>query len=127
MLIYLDLFFDRPIILNHLGWPLDPKDINDWCEKIAVIAKQPNVSLKLSGFGGVLKGDRNLITEYIRIAYDFFGEHRLIFGSNTPPDILHLEFDNIIAAIKEAVMPMRSSVKERIFYLNAMNLYRLEE
>lgn len=117
------------LLLNHTGLPADRSEegVTDWRRALAILARQPNTALKISGLGlpgqpWTLEANRDLIRDAISI----FGPDRCLFASNFPVDSLCSTFpqlaDTFLAAISDRPEPERRALLAG----NASRLYRLE-
>ena len=118
------------IIINHgTGAKFDGKPKSEtWIKDLQEVSKYPNVYCKVSGFfdrtiespapKGVAYYKHNLDA-----LWKYFGEDRLIYGSDWPVTIL----DGTYAEYKEMVMayfkPKGIAVCKKIFYQNAVKAY----
>lgn len=121
-------FSDIPLFLQHLGWPLEttPDYFNQWKDRLAQLAQYPNVYLKISCLGWILKkNDKKAILPFLKEAVRLFGIDRCVVGSNCPPDTLYLSFDEIFHILKEAFSTYSEEEQQKLFYGNAKRLYRL--
>lgn len=122
------LFPDTPIILEHLGWPVEAtwSYLPTWKNRLAAMAQYPHVFLKISCLGWIFpKGEESLILAYLKEALSLFGPGRCLVGSNCPPDRYHLPFDEIFQIMKKALSPYSAKDQQKVFYGNAKHLYRL--
>lgn len=120
---------DTLFILDHLGKPdIKGGGLEVYKAQIAAMAKFPNVVAKLSG----------LITEanwhnwtpaelvpYIQHAVACFGTDRLLFGGDWPVVLLAGTWAQWLAALEEGLAGCTASDLQKIFYDNAVNIYRL--
>lgn len=117
---------DIPIVLQHLGWPVEtgPGYLKEWAKRLEALAAQPNVLLKLSCLGWVFqkKGDP---LPYLQEALRLFGPGRCIVGSNCPPDEIFISFDEIFRLLKTALASYTSNEQQQVFYGNAKKFYRI--
>ncbi|MBI3212166.1 MAG: amidohydrolase family protein [Simkania negevensis] len=121
--------YDQQIfILEHLGWPLDlsPEGVSRWQERLALVADNKNVYLKLTALGCIVKApDVKKCKELLLAGVKFFGEDRCLFGSNFPPDSLFFAFGQLLHIIKEALSLFDDKVQRKIFYDNGKKVYQL--
>jgi predicted TIM-barrel fold metal-dependent hydrolase len=110
------------MVVEHLAWPTDLSDegFQRWHEGVAYLAKYPNVVMKLSGIGVVFGGEGG-VRRYLRTAVDRFGPGRCLFGSNCPPDLLWLTFDQLVAEVSAVLL---EEEREQVFRTNAERIYR---
>jgi predicted TIM-barrel fold metal-dependent hydrolase len=120
-------FPDTTIVIDHLVWPIDPAArFEEWTEHLSTLAKCPNVVLKLSGIGCVLRGcSPELVRQYLRRAVAAFGASRCMFGSNCPPDSLYYGFHALVGTYKQALSDRSSAEQHDLFYGTALRVYRL--
>ena len=122
-------FPDTQIILEHLAWPTDFSENGfiKWKERITSIAVCDNVSIKLSCVGVAFqhKITDASIQKYIQTAINTFGIDRCLFGSNFPPDSLYYTLDEVVNLMRQAIAGLDYSEQRKIFYDNAMRIYRM--
>lgn len=120
---------DIPIILNHTGMFADRNSIEGWRiwrDGMRALAKQPNISAKISGLGML---DHAWTTESIRPyaleAIDAFGTDRAMFASNFPVDRLYGSYETLWNAYAGIVADMTPQEKTALFRGNAERIYRI--
>ncbi|SAK60332.1 amidohydrolase [Caballeronia temeraria] len=122
------MFPNTPIALNHTGFPWDRSDegLSHWRRGMEQLAKQPNVSVKLSEFG--LKNapwnyddNRKIVLDAVSI----FGVDRCMFASNFPVAGLRVSYDVLVHSMKSMLEPLGRDALEKIFYRNAQRFYRV--
>lgn len=120
------------IILNHFGnlrldgKPLDPM----WVEDFRTVAKLPNVHCKVSAlFGRVEKQPAPKNIDFYRpildLAYDCFGEDRLIFGSDWPVTETTGDYASVIALTRAYFDAKGPELSEKLFHKNAVRFYAI--
>ncbi len=116
------------IILNHTGLPADrsPEGLASWRRAMATFAACPNAAVKISGLGQpgkpwTIEANGPLV----RAAIAIFGTERSMFASNFPVDGLCATFDAIFKGFKTIVRDFSEADRRRLFYDNAVRLYRL--
>ncbi len=121
-------FPNTPIIINHTGLPADrsPAGLRSWRAAMHVVAQRPNVFLKISGLGQpcvpwTVAANRPIIRDAISI----FGAGRCMFASNYPVDRLCAPFETIFAGFRDAVWDLSQVDQRKLFYDNAVQIYRL--
>ena len=117
-----------PIILNHTGFPWDRSEegLAAWRRAMAVLAREPNVHVKVSEFG--LKDRAWDYEENRRIALDaiaIFGIERSVFATNFPVAGLRIGFGPLVAALSRMLDDRSPEERERFFWRNAAAFYRL--
>ncbi|MEO8765734.1 MAG: amidohydrolase family protein [Ginsengibacter sp.] len=116
-------------ILDHLGKPgIKAGSINDFKKNIGKLAAFPNVVAKLSGiiteadWKSWTTGD---ISPYIEHAVNCFGYDRLMFGSDWPVLLLAGTWQQWLTGLQEILGNRNSTGFQKIFYKNAIKIYRL--
>lgn len=138
---------DTTIVLNHLGFPIgiggyagreDEVDA-DWRRGIDLCAAQPNVQMKIGGFGMALFGypwpgnDRPATSGEIvrtvgaKVAYviEAFGPDRCMFESNFPVDALSFGYRTFWNAAKKMAAPYSAEERDHLLRLTAERTYAL--
>jgi predicted TIM-barrel fold metal-dependent hydrolase len=120
---------DVPMIVNHTGMPRDrsPDGVVAWRRGLRLVAEQPHVSLKLSGFAmfdpeWTVDSIRPFVLESIEI----FGAERCMLGSNFPVDKLHRSYAAIFDAFRSLTADLSPAEQRAIFHDNAQRIYRLQ-
>ena len=119
---------DISFVLDHAGCPplQNQTELDAWTCGIEVLAKRPNLSVKLSGFGMF---DPNWTAESVRpvvkTLIEAFGVTRCMFGSNFPVDSLMKDYVSIWAGFSEAVADFSESDRELLFARNVERIYRI--
>jgi predicted TIM-barrel fold metal-dependent hydrolase len=120
-------FPDTLIILEHLGWPSQTSldYFPQWKATLAQLAACPNLFLKISGIGWIFQDNEDLTVKYLREAVRLFGVDRCVVGSNCPPDLLYLGFDEIFRIFKTAFSIYSEIDQKKIMHDNAKRIYRI--
>lgn len=120
---------DTLFILDHLGKPdIKGGGLAAYQAQIAAMAKLPNVVAKLSGL--ITEANWNNWTAaelvpYIQHAVDCFGTDRLLFGGDWPVVLLAGTWVQWIEALEVGLAGCSAADLQKIFYDNAVNIYRL--
>ena len=121
-------FPDTAIILNHTGFPWDRSEegLAAWRRGMAVLAREPNVHVKVSEFG--LKDrawdyddNRRVVLDAIAI----FGIERSVFASNFPVASLRIGYGALVEAMSRMLADRSPEERDRFFWKNAAAFYRL--
>jgi predicted TIM-barrel fold metal-dependent hydrolase len=117
-----------PIVLNHTGFPWDrsAEGLAAWRRQMAIIAREPNVHLKVSEFG--LKDAPWNYESNLRVVHDalaIFGVERCMFASNFPVAGLRIGYDALVRALARMMADRSPADRERFFLRNAAAFYRL--
>ncbi|AQG78103.1 amidohydrolase family protein [Spirosoma montaniterrae] len=116
-------------VIDHLAKPYIKKgEISRWSNFMAEIAKQPNVSCKLSGM--VTEADWHSWSKkdffpYLDVAFEHFGPDRLLFGSDWPVCLLAANYTQVKTLIEEYVLLWGDEVRAKVFGANAVAFYDL--
>jgi len=121
-------FPSTTIILNHTGLPADrtAAGLDAWRSSMALLAKEPNVCVKISGLG--LRGRPWRVEDNARVVLDtieLFGCERCMFASNFPVDSLVASFDTIFDGFRWITRAFPPADHRKLFHDNAVRIYRL--
>ncbi len=114
--------------VNHCGGPnIKDDEFEPWATHMRNLAGFENVRCKVSGIVTVASEDWTAeeLKPYIRHLVDVFGYDRLMFGSDWPVCTLAAEYHEWFAALLSVVDEASDSEKERFFYQNALDFYRI--
>jgi len=121
-------FPNTPIVLNHTGFPWDRSEegLAAWRRAMVVLAREPNVSVKISEFG--LKGrpweyeaNRRVVLDALAI----FGIERAIFATNFPVAGLRIGYGDLVTSVHRMLAHLSADQRDRFFWKNAAAFYRL--
>ena len=122
---------ELPMVIDHLAKPpIKAGRVDGWRQEFEAAARYPNVHCKLSGM--VTEADWRAWTAeglepYVRIALDAFGPERLMFGSDWPVCTLAASYEQVVAALSDALGPIGAGERAAIFGGTAARFYRLPE
>jgi L-fuconolactonase len=116
-------------VLDHLGKPQvreGDAGLKAWREAVAPLAKQPNVTAKLSGL--VTEADWQHWTPadlrpFVQVALELFGPDRLMFGSDWPV----CELAATYTRVKDALTEILGRTDPDVFGGTAARTYQLGE
>ncbi len=120
---------DTRFVIDHIAKPpIATGQIDDWAAAMAPFADLPNVWCKLSGM--VTEADWQSWTTaelkpYVDKVMGWFGEDRVLFGSDWPVSLLAAPYDRVKGALEEALGPVSDATRAKIFGANAIEAYRL--
>jgi predicted TIM-barrel fold metal-dependent hydrolase len=121
-------FPKTPIILNHTGFPWDRSEegLAAWGRGMAVLAREPNVCVKVSEFGMKDRDwdydeNRGVVLDAISI----FGIERSVFATNFPVASLKIGYDALVTAMSRMLDDRSAEDRDRFFWKNAAAFYRL--
>jgi L-fuconolactonase len=116
-------------VLDHFGKPdIKAHLMEPWATHLAQLAELPNVCCKLSGL--VTEADWHKWTAadlqpYIDHALATFGPERLLFGGDWPVSALATAYGRWVDTAVAALGRLNEAEKDRIFFANAREFYRL--
>ena len=137
-----------PIVLDHFGCVIgvgpyvgrEPETFNAWRKDIQLLAKSPNVSVKLGGMGMIICGakfhERALPPSslelaqawrpYVETCIEAFGVQRCMFESNFPVDKGMFSYLVLWNAFKRLVAGASAREKSMLLCTNAARFYKLQ-
>ena len=116
-------------VLDHVGKPDIKRGLRDpWRKDLAELASLPNVRCKLSGL--VTEADRQRwktadLEPYIDHVLQVFGPDRVMYGSDFPVVTLAATYPQWAETLLEATQSLSHTEREKLFYQNAAEFYRL--
>lgn len=116
-------------VIDHLAKPyITKREINRWSNFMTEIAKNKNVSCKLSGM--VTEADwhtwrKEDFFPYLDVAFEHFGPDRLLFGSDWPVCLVAADYTQVKTLINDYLSPWSHDVRAKVFGENAASFYRL--
>ena len=117
-------------VVDHLGKPAVTGFDPDWQRDLASLARFENVSCKLSGLTAEAdwKAWRTAdLVPYIWRALDWFGDTRLMFGSDWPVCLLAGTYRETLDAYLDALGNVPAQTLKRIFETNCIRFYGLRQ
>ncbi len=140
---------DLTIILDHCGGPLGigsysdaPQSaFEDWRKALSEVAKQPNVMIKIGGFGLNVIGYRyaqehqppssKQLAEdwapHVAVCLDLFGTKRAMFESNFPVDKGQFSYRTLWNAFKRLASPLDTTARNDLFWRTAAHCYKIDQ
>ena len=115
-------------VLQHAGMAEDltPAGRAAWRAGMALLAAQPNVVAKLSGFGTFIhRNDATHIGWLIGKTVALFGADRCLWGSNFPIEKLWTSYDALLDAHRRGAGGLSDAECCAIFFNTARRVYRL--
>jgi len=116
-------------VLDHCGAPaIKERAEHPWRERIAEIAKRPNVAVKVSGVVAYVDPSSwtaEDIRPYVEQAIESFGWDRVVWGSDWPVCTLTASLSTWLATIQALTLGCSQSERERLFSRNARRIWRL--
>ncbi|MDB5890701.1 MAG: amidohydrolase 2, partial [Polaromonas sp.] len=122
-------FPDLNIVLNHHGfaWDRGEEGLARWRHAMAVLARQPNVHVKLSEFG-LRDADWNeeANTRIVRDTLAIFGWQRCMFASNFPVASLRIGYPQLVDAMLRMLGHLSPDQQHAVMCGNALGFYRID-
>ncbi len=137
------------IVLDHCGGPLgigpyrmdDPDCFADWRNALADLAAEPNVMIKIGGFGLSVMGYRyadaacppqsdRLADDWrphVETCLDLFGSGRAMFESNFPVDKGQFSYRTLWNAFKRLASGRDARDRDNLFWRTAARCYGIDE
>ena len=116
-------------ILDHCGVPqVKEKILDPWRSHIAEIAKFPNVSCKISGLVAYADPQRwtaEDLRPFVEHAITSFGWDNVLFGSDWPVCTLSASYRQWVDALLAITRGAGEANQRKLFYDNALRVYRL--
>jgi L-fuconolactonase len=119
------------LVIDHIAKPsIREGELEEWARAMAPFAGLDNVYCKLSGM--VTEADWNAwrpadLVAYVERVLDWFGEDRLMFGSDWPVCLLAASYGEVMDALDGALGSLGESARAKIFGGNAVAFYHLGE
>ena len=124
-------FKRQRFVLDHMAKPqIRSGEIREWENGIRDLAKCPNVFCKVSGLVTEADWTRwtpDEIRPYLDIAFECFGTHRLLIGSDWPVCTVAADYARTISLVEEYMAEKPAAEREAVMGGNAARLWRLEE
>jgi L-fuconolactonase len=121
------------IMLDHFGnvrlsdQPLD----EDWVADFRTVARHKNVYCKVSALYGRFKqqpapSDLHFYRPILDLAFDCFGEDRIVFGSDWPVTRTSGDYASVVKLTRAYFDPKGREISEKLFCRNALRFYGVE-
>ncbi len=114
--------------VNHCGGPnIKDDEFEPWATHMKKLAAFQNVYCKVSGIVSVASENWSAaeLKPYIQHLVEIFGYNRLMFGSDWPVCTLAANYSEWFEALLSAVDDASDAEKNRLFYQNALDFYRM--
>jgi predicted TIM-barrel fold metal-dependent hydrolase len=119
---------DVPLVLDHAGMPIerDTDGLDRWKRDLAVLAAEPNTTVKISALG---TNDHRWTVDSIRRivldTIDVFGPARCMIAGNFPVDGLYSTYGALYAAFDTITTGLDRSERADLFADTARRFYRI--
>ena len=113
------------------SWPMcliPNENINLWLDKIKILSKYENVTIKLSGFGEFNSNwTIDSIKPLILYSIENFGINRCMFGTNFPVDkfLSNASYEDYWKAYLKITQNFSEDEINNLFYKNAEKFYKI--
>lgn len=117
-------------VIDHIAKPPIKEGIRkEWAESMELFKNETNVSCKISGM--VTEADwkqwkTQQLAPYVDKIIEWFGEERLMFGSDWPVCLLASTYEEVFQTANNLLSNLSASAKEKVFGLNAIKIYKLK-
>ena len=118
-----------PIVLNHHGfaWDRSPEGLQRWRSAMELLARQPNVQVKLSEFGLRDQAwDWDANARIVRETLAIFGWQRCMFASNFPVAGLRIGYPDLVAGMLRMLADLTPAQQRAVMCHNALRFYRID-
>jgi L-fuconolactonase len=122
-------FKRQRFVIDHLAKPdIRSGEIRDWEKGLRRLAEFPHVFCKLSGL--VTEADWHTWTAdelrpYLDVAFDCFGPHRLMVGSDWPVSTLAADYGRTMAVVGNYLLDRSDADRDAVLGGNAQRFWRL--
>lgn len=123
---------DLRIIVNHFGSVrLNGQALDAaWVKDFRAVAQQPNVYCKVSALYGRFEKqpapkELSAYEPVLDLAFECFGEDRLVFGSDWPVTEATGDYASVLALTRAYVDKKGKEVREKLFHRNAEKFYAI--
>lgn len=121
-------FPETQICIDHCAVPMgrDETSFLNWRAAMDVMARSPNVTMKISGLGmGDALWTVASIRPYVLGSIEAFGTDRVVFGTNWPVDRMFSSYPDVIDAYAEIISGFSPAQQLAMFSGNAERLFRI--
>jgi len=128
---FVDRHPHQRFILDHAAKPrIAAAELEPWATHLRALAARPNVACKVSGLVTEAHWQNwslETLRPYLDTCVEAFGPHRLLAGSDWPVCLVASTYAHWWSTLEQYFAPFSSDEKQRIFGLNAIDLYRIPE
>jgi len=124
-------FPEMRFVIDHIAKPpIRAGNMDAWAQAMAPFSDSDNVFCKLSGM--ITEADwaawrPDDLVPYVRRVVGWFGEDRLMFGSDWPVCLVAGTYAQVVDALMRALGDVSPRANAKIMGENAVRFYRLEE
>ncbi len=116
------------VVVDHLGKPnVAAGEDRPWAASMAALGELPNVWCKVSGgsAAAIMSRDPEAMRRLVAGVRDWFGDGRLVFGSDWPVCTLSAPYGDVLARWQELLADLSEADREATFRGNARRVYRM--
>jgi L-fuconolactonase len=116
-------------VIDHIAKPpITDGEVDAWARAMEPFAELDNVYCKLSGM--VTEADWNVwrpddLVPFVRRVLDWFGEDRLMFGSDWPVCLLAASYGDVMDALDGVLADLGERARAKVYGENALAFYDL--
>jgi L-fuconolactonase len=120
-------FPEQRFVLDHLAKPaIREGTLEPWRSQVCELAQAPNVMCKISGL--VTEADwenwrASDFVPYVEASWEFFGEDRLMFGSDWPVCLLAGAYHDVKGIVDGWLAGVSTRAREKVLGLNCARFY----
>ena len=124
------MYPDIRFVIDHVAKPpIKEGSIDAWARAMEPFSELGNVYCKLSGM--VTEADwgrwtSDQLVPYVQRTLAWFGEDRLLFGSDWPVCLLAARYEEVMHALDHALGDISAKARSKIFGANAIGFYGLK-
>jgi L-fuconolactonase len=126
---FVSRFRTQRFVLDHLAKPeIRTGEMRQWEKHIRELAQAPNVFCKISGLvteADWLRWTSQEIRPYLDVAFDCFGAHRLIAGSDWPVCTVAADYGRTLSLVEDYLQSRPPSERDAVMGSNAARFWRL--
>ncbi len=123
-------FPEQRFVLDHIAKPfIRAGTLSPWREQFRELAKAPNVWCKVSGMiteASWTAWKHDDFRPYLDIAFEAFGEDRLMFGTDWPVCTLAGSYAQVHTLVNDYTASLSPAAREKFFGGNAAKFYQLQ-
>lgn len=123
-------FPGQRLVLDHMAKPkIRDQKMDAWREQIRELAKWPNVFCKLSGMVTEARWHQWRLDDflpYLDVAWEAFGEDRLMIGSDWPVCLLSADYALTMGVVETFLEQFSDATREKVLGGNAIRFYKLK-
>ncbi len=121
-------FPETQICIDHCAIPMERTAayFRKWRDAMTVMAKSPNVTMKISGLGMCDPlWTVESIRPYVLGSIEAFGTNRVVFGTNWPVDRMFSSYPDVVNAYAAIISGFSKAEQTAMFAGNAERLFRI--